>query len=478
MKTKKQFTLLLSFLGMVVGLWLIPNLADAQSLEEYLQEATKTNPGLKASYERYQAASERVNQVSLPDPEFQVGVFLRPMERFMGVQTADTRLMQEFPWFGMLRTQKEEAYQMAQVAYFEYLEEKNKLLLQVRSTWQELMLLQGQNQLTQANLEYLQKYEELALLQYSAGSSPAPSPSSFSAPNPRSAATSSTGNSQMSQMGGSNSASSSPTTMSASMPRTTMNAGVSGMSTVLQIRLQVKELEARLKQLQANSELLRIQFNQVLGRQMTAEVELPEIWEQPNLLLEKQEYLDKILQNHPMLSMYASENLALAQQGKMAKLEGKPMLGAGVNYMPFTPRIENGMSMGGDDMVMPMVSLSLPIYRKKIAAKIKEVELLQGATTLKQQETENDLSLSWAAAFRDWEDSKRQLTLYSEQVALIQQQIQLLETSFTTGAVSLQELLQTQQLLLEYQEKQLLAQYQGHQSVARLEALFSTTPLN
>jgi len=170
MKTKNQFTLLLPFLGMLVGLWLTPNLADAQSLEEYLQEATKTNPGLKASYERYQAATERVNQVSLPDPEFQVGVFLRPMERFMGIQTADTRLMQEFPWFGMLRTQKEEAYQMAQVAYFEYLEEKNQLLLQLRSTWQELMLLQGQNQLTQANLEYLKKYEDLALLQYSAGS--------------------------------------------------------------------------------------------------------------------------------------------------------------------------------------------------------------------------------------------------------------------------------------------------------------------
>jgi outer membrane protein TolC len=257
-----------------------------------------------------------------------------------------------------------------------------------------------------------------------------------------------------------------------------MNAGISGMSTVLQIRLQVKELEARLQQLQANSELLRIQFNQVLGRPMTTAILLPKTWEQPNLLLEKQEYLDKILQNHPMLSMYASENLALAQQGKMAKLEGKPMLGAGVNYMTFTPRIENGMQMGGDNMVMPMVSLSLPIYRKKIAAKIKEVELLQGATTLKQQETQNDLSLSWAAAFRDWEDSKRQLALYSEQVALIRQQIQLLETSFTTGSVSLQELLQTQQLLLEYQEKQLLAQYQGHQSLARLEALFSITPLN
>ena len=476
MKTKYQYTLLLPFLGMVVGLWLSPNKTTAQSLEAYLLEAEKNNPGLQAAYSRYQAASEQVNQVSLPNPELQAGFFLRPMERFMGTQTADTRLMQEFPWFGMLRTQKEEAYQMAQVAYFQYLEEKNQLLLQLRSSWQELMLLQGQQQLTQANLEYLKKNEELALLQYSVGTSPilTPAPSLSSIANQ----VNSSGNSQMSQMGGSNSASRSPTTMTASMPRTTMNAGLSGMSTVLQIRLQVKELEARLQQLQSSSELLRNQVNQILGRPMTAALLLPLSWEQPVLMLEKQDYLEKILQNHPMLSMYAAEKGVLEQQGKMAKLEGKPMLGAGVNYMPFTPRIENGMSMGGDDMVMPMVSLSLPIYRKKIAAKIKEVELLQGATTLKQQETQNDLSLSWAAAFRDWEDSKRQLTLYSEQVALIQQQIQLLETSFTTGSVSLQELLQTQQLLLEYQEKQLLAQYQGHQSLARLEALFSTTPLN
>jgi len=258
MKIKNQFTLLLPFFGMVVGLWLTPNLVKAQALEEYLQQATSTNPGLKASYERYQAASERVNQVSLPDPEFQVGVFLRPMERFMGVQTADTRLMQEFPWFGMLRTQKEEAYQMAQVAYFEYMEEKNQLLLQLRSTWQELMLLQGQNQLTQANLEYLRKYEELALLQYSAGSSPTSAPTPFLNPISTQVTVSSTGGSQMTQMGGSNSASSSPTKMTASMPRTTMNAGISGMSSVLQIRLQVKELEARIQQLQANSELLRI----------------------------------------------------------------------------------------------------------------------------------------------------------------------------------------------------------------------------
>ena len=143
MKIKNQFTPLLAFLVLALGLWLSPNQTAAQSLEAYLLEAEKNNPGLQAAYARYQAASEQVNQVSLPNPELQAGFFLRPMERFMGTQTADTRLMQEFPWFGMLRTQKEEAYLMGQVAYFQYLEEKNQLLLQLRSSWQELMLLQG-----------------------------------------------------------------------------------------------------------------------------------------------------------------------------------------------------------------------------------------------------------------------------------------------------------------------------------------------
>lgn len=476
MKIKNQSSTLFAFLVIALGIWLYPKQTAAQSLEAYLLEAEKNNPGLQAAYTRYQAASEKVNQVSLPNPEIQSGFFLRPMERFMGMQTTETRLMQDFPWFGMLPTQKEEAYQMAQVSYYQYLEEKNQLFLQLRSSWHEMMLLQGQQKLTEANLLYLKKYEDLALQQFTVGNSPTftPGPSLKLLSNN----VNSIGGSQMSQMEGNSPASNSSTAMSASMSRTTMNAGISGMSSVLQIHLQVKELEVRLQQLQSSSELLRIQVNQILGRPITDAIQLPESWEQPHLMLEKQNYLEKILQNHPMLSMYAAEKRALEQQGKMTKLEGKPMIGAGINYMTLKPRLENGMPMGGENMVMPMVSLGLPIYRKKITAKVKEVELLQAATELKKQETENNLSLAWAAAFRDWEDSKLQLKLYSEQVDLIQQQIQLQETSFTTGNVALQELLQTQQLLLEYQEKQLLAQYQGHQSLTRLEALFSTTPLN
>ena len=134
-----------------------------------------------------------------------------------------------------------------------------------------------------------------------------------------------------------------------------------------------------------------------------------------------------------MLSMFAAEKSALVQQEKMAVLEGRPMLGAGVNYMPLSPRIEKGMPMGGDDMVMPMVTLSLPIYRKKIDSKIKETAFLQTATEMAQKETENRLAMQWAAAFRGWEESNRNFKLYQEQLTLIDQQLQLLESGLATG---------------------------------------------
>ena len=178
-----------------------------------------------------------------------------------------------------------------------------------------------------------------------------------------------------------------------------------------------------------------------------------------------------------MLAMFAAEKSALVQQEKMAVLEGRPMLGAGVNYMPLSPRIEKGMPMGGDDMVMPMVTLSLPIYRKKIDSKIKETAFLQTATEMAQKETENRLAMQWAAAFRGWEESNRNLKLYQEQLTLIYQQLQLLESGLATGKSSLLDVLQLQQQDLEYQRKVLYATYQGHQSLAQLEALIQNSSI-
>ena len=474
-RTSRQIRVLtLTLASLLLFLWSGTQSIRAQTLEDYLLQAAENNPGVKAAYSRYQATAEQVNQASLPNPELQAGAFIRPMERYMGNQTADFRLMQMFPWFGMLSTQKEEAYHMGQADYQLFLEEKNRLFFEVKSTWNSLLLLQGEQQLAQENLVYLMKYETLALMQYQVGNSIVLPSNSFRQSNTSSSPANAN---QMSGMGGSSSTTAQgASTSSSGMSAVPMVGSSTGLTAILQIRLQIKELESTLQQLKANKEVIQYQFQQLLNRPMEANLVLPVVWEKAQLTLDKQDYLANIKESNPMLAMYASEQMAFTQQAKMAKLEGKPMLGAGVNYMTFTSRLESGMPMGGQDMVMPMMTLSLPIYRKKIASKIKQADYLKNGAMMQQEEMANQLTLQWASAFRDWEESERLLSLYDAQVALVEQQLQVMETTYSSGNLSLSEVIQTQQLLLDYRRKKLNALDQQHQSLAQLDALLSPSP--
>ncbi len=393
----------------------------------------------------------------------------------MGNQTADFRLMQMFPWFGMIGTQKEEANQMTKAQYQLFLEEKNQLLFQVKSTWYELIRLQEEIKISRENLEYFKKYEDLALIRYQVGtssSSPIPTPSM---PQSNTSSSSSAGSSEMNTMDRPDISLTNQQPMSTEMQPISMGNSRFGMIAVLQIRMQIIVLENSIEQLQANLEPLTIKFNQLLNRDILEQIQLPSQLEKPNLTVSKQEILDSIRLNNPLLAMYDAEMAGYDQQSKMARLEGRPMLGAGVNYMTFSPRLENGMFMGGENMLMPMVNVSLPIYRKRINSKIKEVEHLKESALLDRQKTENLLAMDWANAFRNWEESERNLRLYEAQVSLLNQQIRLLETSFTSNGAAFEEVLQAQQQLLDYQIKLLNALNQQYQSLAFLEALVSSS---
>ena len=466
----------LKFLVVCIAITLTSSL-QGQTLNDYLLEAAKNNPGLQASYAQYQAASEQVNQVSLPNPELQAGLFLKPMERFMGNQTTDIRFMQMFPWKGMLASQKEEAYQMGQATYFRYLEKRNQLFLEIKTIWLEMLVRQGEINLIKQTLDYLKQEESLILINYQVGTTgPLNSSSSINTgPMPRQTPSqNSMGMSGMEQLGTSTP---SEKQMGQGMSNASMSSTTQDMQRVLQVKLQLNEEETTLKKIRADLEVLKVQFNQLLHRPIESEIVLPEQLDSSSLPYEKEIYLDKIKEGNPMLAMYEAEKSALDQQARMAVLDGLPMLGAGLNYMIFSPRTDNGMPMGGENMVMPMVTLNLPIYRKKIESKVKQTALLRQSMELSQQETENRLTILLATTFRNWEDSNRNLELYKMQMVLIKQQLDLAETGLSTGKSSLLELLQLQKQLIDYQRKVLIATYQGQQSLAQLDALIQNTTL-
>jgi hypothetical protein len=105
------------------------------SLLRYLEIAAKNNPTVLQRFNEYQAALQKVPQVgSLPDPEFSAGVFLKPMELVNGNQIADLRLMQMFPWFGVLKNAKDEMSLMANAKFEQFRDAKLQVFYDVQRT--------------------------------------------------------------------------------------------------------------------------------------------------------------------------------------------------------------------------------------------------------------------------------------------------------------------------------------------------------
>ncbi|HAH57765.1 MAG TPA: TolC family protein, partial [Bacteroidales bacterium] len=107
---------------------IITSPVTAQTLQSYQQIASQNNPGLQAKYKEFEAAMQKVPQVSsLPDPNLSFGYFIPKM----GSQRAELTLNQMFPWFGTLGAQADAATLMAEAKYQAFLDARNQLFFQV-----------------------------------------------------------------------------------------------------------------------------------------------------------------------------------------------------------------------------------------------------------------------------------------------------------------------------------------------------------
>lgn len=452
----------------------------SQTLDEYLKVAAEHNPELKAYFHDYMATMQRVPQVgALPDPELSVGFFLQPMERFMGNEQANFQLMQMFPWFGMLGTQKDEASKMALARYEVFRDAKNSLFYQVKNNWYELYRLEEEIRITKENMGILKKYERLALIRFQSAGTSSTSGSTGSTAMPGNTGQS-LGSSMNSMGSGMNTGSTSATANAGTVTQAqmgssaSMGTGSSGMSDVLRVRMEIKELENTLALLESSRKPLQVMFNTLLNRNINDSITIADTLAIDAFAIDRLILLDSITQNNPMLKMLDAEEEAYESQKRMTKLQGRPMFGVGVEYMLLSPRVEDGMSMGGHDMVMPMVSLTIPIYRKKYGAMQKEAEFKQLAVQQRREKTANQLAVEWSTALRDLDDANRRSKLYEEQSDLAKQTLDLLMTAYATNGRDFEEVLRVQQQLLDYRLQLVNAIVDQHNTIALLENLAAT----
>jgi len=461
----------------ITGLIIVFAGKSQDSLLFYLSEAAKNNPAVLQKYTEYQAALQKVPQVgSLPDPELNMGVFLSPMELVSGNQVADLRLMQMFPWFGTLRAAKDEMSLMANAKYELFRDAKLQVFYEVQSTWFDLFKVQQNILISEKNIEILKTIERIALVKFRTapyGNSVSPSPGSSGSSNaPSDATTDSQG--MGGGMGGN--AGSNTTIASNQMSQASSmgsSAGGTSLADLYRIQIEVGDLENNIALLKNQQNTLVAQFNSYLNRSAVSPVSLPDTLLADSLEIPLLAVSDSMLTNNPMLGMLQYEKQSLDSRKKMVTKMGYPMIGLGVNYSVINKNEMLTSDMNGKDMVMPMVTLTLPIYRKKYKAMQTEADMLKAAIEQNYVASANSLKTEYYQAIQLYQDAQRRVKLYGSQSLLAGKSLDIMMKSFTVSGSALTDILRIQQQTLDYNYKQVEAIADYNTAIAWLKRLMA-----
>jgi len=161
--------------------------------------------------------------------------------------------------------------------------------------------------------------------------------------------------------------------------------------------------------------------------------------------------------NNPMVKMYLADSVAYNARAKMLKKMSYPMIGLGVNYSVINKSSSSTSMMNGKDMIMPMLAVTLPIYRKKYNSMIHEAELLRDASAKLSQSVINDLRSEFQQTIQNYNDANRRITLYAKQSDLANNSLTLLITSFSANGTDFEEILRMENQFLDYELKKIQA---------------------
>ena len=422
------------------------------SLMNYLEIAAKNNPTVLQRYAEYQASLQKVPQVgSLPDPQLEMGVFLSPMELISGNQVADIKLMQMFPWVGVIKNAKDEMSLMAKGKYELFRDAKLQVFYDVQRAWFDLYKVRQSIRISEKNMELLKTIERLALVKYKTGSSGGSGV--VSSGSNMSGGTAPSNSSGMNTMGGSGGSTVAQPTVSAGSSSMGSTSGSTGLASVYQIQIEMSDLENNIASLNSEEQVTLARFNSQLNRPFKTPVIMPDLLPTEPLDIAYLSVSDSMFSKNPMLGMLQYEQQSLTARTKMQKQMGLPMVGVGVNYSVISKSEMSTSTMNGQDMIMPMLTVTLPIYRKKYTAMQTETKFLKAASEQNYQATANALQTDYYEALQLYNDAQRRMKLYDNQRQLAQKTLDITLKSFSSGS-NLSDILRIRQQLLDYELKQ------------------------
>jgi outer membrane protein TolC len=365
-------------------------------IDKYLVIAAENNPGLQAKFSEYMAALEKVPQVgSLPDPVIAFGYFIQPVETRVGPQKARFSASQMFPWFGTLGAKEDVATEMAKAKYEVFEEAKSKLFFNVKATWYNLYFTQRAISISRDNIDILNTFQKLAIVN--------------------------------------------------------IESEKASAVDELRVEMEILDLENQLLLLLDNFKTQKIAFNNLLNVDESSEIGIPDLLENIVINLDRQALLDSIRMNNHQVLQLEFQEASYENQQIAARKMGNPNFSIGIDYVMIGESSNEMLSAsesGKDAIVLPMVSITIPLYRKKYTSMVKEAVFMQEAVQYQKADKINVLETIYEKANAEYQDSQRRIDLHTKQLYLAQKSLRILESEYASVGTDFVEILRMERQVL------------------------------
>ncbi|PVW13482.1 TolC family protein [Marixanthomonas spongiae] len=381
-----------SFLFPLVIFCFLSQISYAQTLESYIQEAQQNNPDIQAFELRYNIAEEKIDEVnSLPNTEFSAGYFVSEPETRTGAQRARFSVKQMLPWFGTISARENYASAMAEAEFIEITIAKRKLALSVSEFYYQLYEIRAKQLVLEENIQLLETYERLAL--------------------------------------------------------TSLEVNNASAVDVLRLQIRQNELQQQIEVLLQQSTGIQAALNSLLNRPYNADVEVPTNLEIPET---DPVYSFEALSLNPELLKYDKLYESVIQSETLNLKEKLPNIGFGLDFVAVEERPEMNFSDNGKDIVMPMVSVSIPIFNNKYKSTSRQNELRKREITSQKDNRLNVLKSAFSKAISQRNQAKIKFNTQQKNLKQAQDAEEILIKNYETGTIDFNDVLDIQELQLKF----------------------------
>jgi len=373
------------------------SISNAQQLDILIDEALTNNPEIQTFELKYQVAKEKVNEANtLPNTQLGVGYFVSEPETRTGAQRFKISAKQMLPSFGAITARENYINALADAVYEDITIVKRKLVASVSQSYYNLYALKEKQVVLDENIELLKSYEELAL--------------------------------------------------------TSVEVGKASAVDVLRLQMRQNELE-QLKQILEQNYLAELTtFINLLNRDKNTEVIIANGLVMP---LDGELINSNNLALHPELLKYDKLYTSVEQSELLNQKESNPMLGFGLDYIAVSERPNMDFSDNGKDIVMPMVSVSIPIFNNKYKSKSKQNELKQQEILAQKESRLNTLETLLDKAIKSSNSARISYETQTKNLKQAKDAETILVKSYETGTINFNDVLDVQELQLKFQMNQI-----------------------